>query len=436
MMTLFRSLSIRPFALLLAGQTLSRVGDFLYQVVLSWWVLEETGSALAVGTVFVMALLPALLFGLIGGVAVDRFPRVPIMLLSDVLRGVLIVAVALAAYNDALQVWHVYAVSLLFGVVDAFFQPAYFALVPALVPDGDLPSANSLSSMSFQLGRIAGPPLGAVLIGLGGTSLGFLVNGLSFFASAAFLLPLLGVDHRPQTTDHSQIAAAATTDPLNTDLLNTNPPSSESSSVSRRLSSFFAELRSGFIELRRAPILWIGIITSALWNPLAAGPYFVSLPFLVEEAFAGDVDVLGLLYAFFPIGFILAGVWLGRKSVLRRRGLTYFLGGIIAGLCLAAFGLPLPLAILCLAAVVNGVGNELSSLSWVSTLQTAVPAEKLGRVASIDNLASFVLLPLGYLLAGAVTEAWGAAAAFLIGGSLAALVDALPLLHPAVRKFD
>lgn len=415
-MALFRSLSVRPFALLLAGQTLSRIGDFLYEVVLAWWVLQETGSALAVGTVFVFALLPALLFGLIGGVAVDRFPRIPIMLLSDVLRGVLIVGVAVASFNDALLVWHVYAVSLLFGIVDAFFQPAYFSLVPALVPEGDLPSANSLSSMTFQFGRIAGPPLGALLIGLGGTSLGFLVNGLSFFLSAAFLMPLLGM-----------VGASAGGRPVEA---KERPRSGRQSGV------FLAELREGFTVLARVPILWIGIVAFALCNPLLTGPYYVSLPFLVQESFEGNVNVLGLLYALFPVGFVLGGVWLGRKTTLRRRGRTLFLGATVAGLCLAVFGLPVPLAFLGLAAVVNGLGQETASLNWTHLLQELTPPEKLGRVASIDNLASFTLLPLGFLLAGAITESWGAQAAFLLGGGLAAIIYALPLLHPAVRRFD
>jgi DHA3 family tetracycline resistance protein-like MFS transporter len=427
-MTLFRSLSVRPFALLLAGQTLSRVGDFLYQVVLAWWVLEATGSALAVGTVFLLSLLPTLIFGLIGGVAVDRFARIPIMLFSDVGRGVLITGAAVAAYAGALQVWHVYAISLFFGIVDAFFQPAYFALVPALVAEGDLPSANSLSSMSYQLGRVAGPPLGAALIGLGGTSLGFLVNGLSFFASAAFLLPLQGIDNRQQTTDHgpqtSDGLSSADRSPL------VRRP------LASRLSSFLTDVRAGFGELRRAPILGIAIAAIAVGNPALFGPFTVAMPFLVEESFGGNVNVLGLLYALFPIGFILGGVWLGRKSALRRRGLTLFLGGVVASVCLALFGLPLSLAILGAAAVVNGAGNEAAALSYTNTVQTLVPGEKLGRVSSIETLATYALIPFGFMLAALVTEAWGPRAAFLIGGGLGALAYALPLLHPAVRRFD
>jgi MFS family permease len=99
-MALFRSLSYRSFALLWGGQTISRLGDSLYQIGLAWWVLEKTGSAAAMGAVFIFSFAPMLLFLLVGGVAVDRFRRLRIMLISDVLRGLIVGIVALLAGAD------------------------------------------------------------------------------------------------------------------------------------------------------------------------------------------------------------------------------------------------------------------------------------------------------------------------------------------------
>src|SRR6185436_13608494 len=133
-MSLFRSLAYRPFALLWAGQTISRIGDFLYEIALAWWVLEKTGSATAMAGVLIFAFTPMLLFLLIGGVAVDRYPRVRLMLASDLLRGLVVTLVAALAFSQQLEIWHVYIASLIFGLVDAFFQPAYTALVPEITP--------------------------------------------------------------------------------------------------------------------------------------------------------------------------------------------------------------------------------------------------------------------------------------------------------------
>ncbi|MGZ9225983.1 MAG: MFS transporter [Anaerolineales bacterium] len=94
-MNILRSLEHRPFALLWTGQTTSRLGDSLYRIALAWWVLEKTGSAVAMGTVLVFSQIPLLLFLLIGGAAVDRLPRIRIMFVSDVLGGLGTMALAL-----------------------------------------------------------------------------------------------------------------------------------------------------------------------------------------------------------------------------------------------------------------------------------------------------------------------------------------------------
>jgi MFS family permease len=157
-LTLFTALSARSFTLLWSGQTLSRVGDHLYQVALAWWVLQTTGSASAMGTVLICSFTPMLVFLLLGGVAVDRFPRIRVMLASDLLRGVVLAAVTALAFGHLLTLEQVYVASLLFGLVDAFFQPAYTAVVPDLAPAEALSSANALTSLSQQIGPKSAPP--------------------------------------------------------------------------------------------------------------------------------------------------------------------------------------------------------------------------------------------------------------------------------------
>src|SRR4051812_22897406 len=106
-MTLFRALSNRSFALLWIGQTISSIGDFLYEIVLAWWVLQQTGSALIMGAVLTCAFVPMVLCSLLGGVVVDRLPRIHVMLVSDLVRGVIVAGVTILAVQQSLQVWHV-----------------------------------------------------------------------------------------------------------------------------------------------------------------------------------------------------------------------------------------------------------------------------------------------------------------------------------------
>jgi MFS family permease len=93
-MNFLRALSHRPFALLWTGQTVSRFGDNLHRIALAWWVLEETGSAAAMATVLVLTQVPMLIFLLIGGIVVDRFPRIRIMFLADVISGAIVTFIA------------------------------------------------------------------------------------------------------------------------------------------------------------------------------------------------------------------------------------------------------------------------------------------------------------------------------------------------------
>ncbi len=407
---LFRALRGRPFALLWTGQTLSRTGDFLYQVALAWWVLEETGSAAAMATVLIFTQVPMLLFLLLGGVAVDRLPRVPVMLISDLVRGGVMAVVAGLEFAGRLELWQIYLASLIFGFVDAFFQPAYLAAVPALVTSDDLPSANSLSSLSIQTGRILGPAFSAGLLALGGAGLAFALNGLSFFVSAVILLPLLRL---PQA-----------------------PPAARDLVAESAVGHVLADLREGFRTVLVSPWLWISITMFALTNVTLAGPYSVAMPFLVKDFLNAEAGTLGLLYAIFPIGYVLGGAWLGRSARIRHRGLISYIGLAIAGLMLGLFGVRIPLAALVGAALINGAALEMGNLAWINSMQELVPNEKLGRVSSIDMLGSFVLLPLGFALTGWATEQIGPALVFVIGGGITALLALLALAHPAIRRQD
>ncbi len=402
-MELFRSLSYRSFAFLWTGQTVSRLGDSLYRISLAWWVLEKTGSAAAMGTVLIFSFAPMLIFLLVGGVAVDRFPRGRIMLASDILRGAVVAVVAALAFAQSLEIWHVYIASVAFGFVDAFFHPAYTAIVPEIVPSTGLPSANSLTNLSRQVTGIAGPALGATIVALGGTPTAFALDALSFFISAVCLVPIVGL---------ATHAAEA------------------------RVPSVLRDLREGLATVLGSPWLWVTIAIFALANVTLDGPIAVSLPFLVKDGLHADVGALGLLYSMSSLGAIVGALWLGRFARIRRRGLVTYGAGIVSGLAVVAAGLPISIIGVSIAMFIEGASVATFGLIWTNTLQEMVPRERLGRVSSIDMLGSYVLLPIGYGVTGWVTDLVGAQMMFVLGGAIGAGLIALGLLHPAIRGLD
>lgn len=403
-MTFLRALRHRPFALVWTGQTISRLGDSLFRIALAWWVLEETGSAEAMGTVLTIAFAPMLIFLLLGGVMVDRLPRLRVMFAADVLNGLVVGVVAYLAAIDQLQLFHIYLASAMLGFSEAFFYPAYSASIPQLVPPDVLPSANSLTSMSWQVASILGPGLGAAIVGLAGVPTAFALDSASFLISAVFLTPLLRWLAAPGTGEAR--------------------------------SSGLAELRQGLQLVLSTPWLWISIAVFAFINVTDAGPRNVALPFLIHDKLGLQVDALGLVSGIAAAGSLLSAIYLGRKQRLRRRGLLAYGATMLGGAMLVLYGLVPTLPLLALAGLVYGASLSVMGLVWTNTLQELVPLASLGRVSSIDALGSFVLMPVGFYLAGRLTDGFGPSFAFILGGTATILLCLLALTQPSIRRLD
>lgn len=399
---LFRSLRHRPFAFLWTGQAISRVGDSVYTVALAWWVLEQTGSAARMGTVLLATFAPVVIFGLVGGVFVDRLPRLRVMFAADIVRAGVALLMAIFAASGRLELWEVYAGGALFGLAQAFFQPAYVAAVPEIAPGESLQSANAISTLSAQLSQVVGPAIGAACIVIGGAELGFAVNGVSFLVSALTLLAV----------NWGTVRAGG--------------------KVSR---SVFGEAIEGLSAVAAQPWLWFTIALSSVANVTLAGPMRVTLPYLLREERDAPAAAYGALLSFGAAGSVAMAIWLGRrKEMFRPRGPIAYLALLTNGVMLLCFALPVPIPAFWLAAMAGGSAIVVFELIWINTLQEMVPGPLLGRVASIDYVGSFGLLPVGLLVAGLATDAFGARAVLLTCGLAMVALPAIGLLHPGIRR--
>jgi MFS family permease len=418
-MNILRAFSHRPFALLWTGQTVSRLGDNLHRIALAWWVLEKTGSATAMGTVLVLSQIPLLLFILIGGIVVDRFPRIRIMFLSDLLSGTVVTFIAIFAWLDVLEIWHIYVASLIFGFVEAFFFPAYNAVIPQLTPPDMLTSANSLNGLSQRMMGVIGPIAGASLVAVGGTSLAFGLDALSFFVSAICVFPILRLGLNDIPKREGKMGT-----------------STKPNSLRETIRQGIADLREGWDAIITIPWIWITILVFGILNIMEASPRAVSMPFLIKDDLGADVAVMGWFGSAFSVGYVFCALWLGQYKRLRHRGLLGYLSVSLNGIMLLLFGFKFPIPVLIAAMFVYGFCFNVFALIWSNTLQEMVPHEKLGRVYAIDSLGSWVLLPVGFALAGWATDLVGAPTVFLIGGAGTILMTLLGLSHPAIRNLD
>ncbi len=390
----------RDFRLLWTGMSISLLGDGILLVALAWQTYSLSNTPAAMSAVGIALSAPQITLLLLGGVVSDRFDRRRIMLLSDLIRGGCLAALALLAFSGTLALWHLFALAAVYGGASGFFGPAFDAVVPELVPADDLVHANALDQFIRPSAmHILGPALGGGLIAVAGAGWGFVLDALTFLISSACLVRM-----RPPSP--TPAAGAATV---------------------------WRELRDGLGYVRRNVWLWGTFAAATITYLLFLGPTEVLLPYVVKNALHGTPASLGLILASGGLGAVLAALVVGQAGVPKSFVTFMYLTWTLATLAVAGYGLAQrswQLAFVC--AVVNGL-EAAGTIAWVSAKQRLVPNHMLGRVSSIDWFISIALLPLSYAIAAPVAHAFGAQNTLVIAGVLGALVT-LTFLHlPGLR---
>jgi DHA3 family tetracycline resistance protein-like MFS transporter len=283
-------------------------------------------------------------------------------------------------------------------------------VLPELTPQEDLPSANSLFSLSVELSGIAGPALGALLIATIGTPFAFILDGLTFLVSTICLIPLLKFDRRLAKQEEE----------------GESEPSKD----------ILADLREGLKTVVETPWLWVTILVAGLSNITYAGAMDVGLPFLIDEHLEAGVGVLGSFYSITSVGAVVGAIWLGRFDRFHRRGLRLFGWWAPIGICVMLLGFPIGVAGTLSVAFILGVLNAHLGLVWTNILQECVPRDLLGRVSSVDYFGSYLFNPVGLFVGGLAIASFGPAPVFIVGGIITAILIAMGLLHPAVRALN
>ncbi|WP_443058164.1 MFS transporter [Streptomyces sp. NBC_00820] len=185
---MFGSLKVRNYRLFFIGQVVSNTGTWMQRIAQDWLVLSLTGSSAAVGITTALQFLPMLLFGLYGGVLVDRLPKRPTLLVTQSAMALTGLALAALTLSGHVQVWHVYVAAFAVGLATVLDNPARQSFVSEMVGPDQLQNAVSLNSANFQSARLVGPAVAGLMITGVGTGWAFLFNGVSFVAPIGGLL--------------------------------------------------------------------------------------------------------------------------------------------------------------------------------------------------------------------------------------------------------
>ena len=405
-------LAAHDFRLVWAGESISLLGDAFQTVAVSWLVLGLTGSGLALGAILIAAAIPRGIFMLLGGVLADRISPRDLALGSNVLRAVLTTIVAFLVLGSQIQIWHLVALGVVFGTVDAVFLPAINTLVPRLVPPDRLAPANALMQGTAQLMGTVGPAIAGFTIALIGVGIAFVVDAASFAVAAlALWLVRSGATANSQTERASDdaVAAAAATPPDPEPQPTTTP---EAPSV-----SIASSLLEGARVVLGDPVMRSIVLVSTAVNLAFTGPVAVGLPWLVLVGFGGDALALGLLFAAFGAGSLVGAVLGG--SLRRPRRFGWLVYGLVVevGVGLAAISIAPTIPVVAVIALVIGVTLGYINVVMVAWVQEKTDPLLLGRTMSFLMLGSVVAAPLSLALAAILVDSY-ASAIFVAAGAL------------------
>ena len=387
---LLRPLRIRDFRLLFAGETISVLGDQFHFVALAWLALQLTGSGLALGTVLMTAAIPRAIFVLVGGAFSDRFSPRTLVLVSNLIRGVVVAVIAALVLTDRAELWHLYVLAAIFGVVDAFFYPALNTFVPMIVPERLFAPANAVIQGSAQVMGLIGPAVAGALVALVNTGPAFVIDAASFGVAALAVSFVRGGRRAPRTSTADGAPRPSV------------------------LGSIVDGMRAAWAD----PAVRGTIVLIFAFNLAFVGPVSVGLAWLAEERFAGGSAAFGILFSAWGGGSLVGALIGGSIERLPRFGTVLLTAACLLAAGLALIGLaptlPVALAIILPMGLLVGFIN----VQYFAWIQRRVDEELRGRVMSLVMLASIGLAPVSLAAAGALVDVGAATLMYLVSGAI------------------
>ncbi|WP_058187634.1 MFS transporter [Terracidiphilus gabretensis] len=406
----------RDFRLYQLARVAGILGAEAQSVAVAWHVYAMTHRALDLGYTGLALFLPAIVFLLPAGHVADRFDRRKVILICyclQLLCSATLLAITLAGVHS---VWPIYAVLFTIGSGRAFSGPASSALIPHLVPEGQLVNAITWGGAIFQFANTAGPAVG----------------GLLFTLPLAHLLP-----HHPGLTHEFTGAGIVYLFTLLAQIwfitlianLHVRPGRMEHRAASLKV------VFAGFQYVRSMPLL-LGAFSLDLFVVLLGGAVAL-MPIFAQEILHTGPRGLGMLRAAPAVGAMITSLLLARFPLKRHAGRRLFIAVAVFGIVTIIFGLSRSLWLSLVALAISGAADMISVIVRGSLLQLATPPEMRGRVSAVNSLFLGASNEFGEFESGVTAQWWGAVRATVIGGIGSLCVAGLwAAFFPSLRQVD
>jgi hypothetical protein len=385
----------RDYRLLIGSVAASLFGTGLWMVAVAWQVIALGGGPAQLSVVATASSLGLVLCVLFGGVAADRVPQRALLRAVELTRVLATGTAGALALTGSLQLWHLAVIAFVLGSAEAFFYPAYSALLPAMLPADELLAANGVEGTLRPIAAWAlGPALAGVVLGAFAPGVAFELTAVIYLLALGALLlmrPVPGVERTERN-------------------------------------SLLRDLGEGFGYLFRTGWLFATLAFATLYVLVIIGPIEVLLPFVVRDQTGGGAGEYATVLAAFGVGGA-AGSLLVSSWRLPRRYLTWMLLLWGAGAApLVLIGLTRQIWVMAAATFVVGATGAVAMVIWGTLLQRRVPPRLLGRVSSLDFFVSLALMPISMAVAGPVGEWLGLGLTFVLAGSVPVLLAVAAIL--------
>jgi MFS family permease len=390
----FSALRIRNFRLFFSGLLVSVTGPWMQTTAQAWLVLKLTNSSLSLAAVASLQFLPIMLLALVGGAVADRFPRRKLMFATQTLAAVQAVVLGLLVATGHVTIWHVYALALTLGVINALDTPLRQAFVSELVPVAQLPNAIALTAMVQNMGRIVGPALGGLVIAVLGVEAAFFLNAATFSAILLALVRLRSSELQP--------------------------------TIFTGKYSVLLQIGESLSYAWRTPTILFLLIATAFIGMF--GQNFTTMVPLVANflVHAGAAE-FGLLNSCLGTGSFAAAFLLTSRGVPSVKRIL--LSGLAFGLMLIAISLTTNIWVSCGMFFAVGASAVMFSASVTASLQIQSPPDMRGRFAAMMHLLITGSSPIGAMLTGFVAEAFGVWVSIFANGALCCVGMAIALVY-------
>lgn len=380
-----------------AGRLVSLLGSSMAPVALAFAVLDASGSVHDLGIVLAVHMLPLLALLLVGGAVADRFSRRAVLVAAHLGSALTQGGVAALLLTGHYSLVLVAVLEFLNGVLASFATPALRGVVPQLVDKTLLRQANSLLGSARNATKILGPSLSGVLVVAVGSGPAIAFDAFTYLLATGFL---------------ARLAPATDTN-------------------THRRTTVVADIRDGWTEFRHIPWVWVGTVSFCLMNLAQTGTWQILGPQLTRQI-SGEAT-WGFVLSARGIGLLVSSLLMYRLMVKHLLRLGQ-LASALAALPLLVLGAHLRAPWLIAAAFIAGLGSSVTAIGWDTSLQEHVPAHVLSRVASYDDLLSYIAIPIGQLSVGPLAQAFGSFRIATAAGIVAAAAAVIPLASTAVRQ--